>query len=275
MAPRRRAQDFALVGTAPFGGPIGTLKSVEGGYDSGFRVGAGYRFCEGMEVLFNYTHYHTSGDDAVLRAPPGQVVFATLTHPAAIVQVAGAKADNSINMNLFDLEVGRRVELSDHMGLRVFGGPRFANLDQKFTAVYTGGDVATDVVRRVLTFDGGGLRAGGEVTYECFQHVGVYMRGSASLLTGRFRSSLSETGNGLPVVRVEEKFDKVIPIADLGIGVRFEKGPLRLSVGYEFQNWFGMLEGFDFVDDAHPAKMTRRSGDLGFDGVVFRLEYLF
>ena len=101
------------------------------------------------------------------------------------------------------------------------------------------------------------------------------MRGSASLMTGRFRSSLSETGNGVPVVRVEEKFNKVIPIVDMGIGLRFEKGPLRIGVGYEFMNWFGMLEGFDFVDDAHPAKMSRRSGDLGFDGVVFRMEYLF
>jgi hypothetical protein len=48
-----------------------------------------------------------------------------------------------------------------------------------------------------------------------------------------------------------------------------------MSVGYEFSNWFGMLDALDFVDDAHPAKVGRRHGDLGFDGVVFRAEYVY
>ena len=95
------------------------------------------------------------------------------------------------------------------------------------------------------------------------------------MMTGRFRSGLSEVSNGLPIVNVSERFNKVVPTLDLGLGLSYQSGWLRLSVGYEFHNWFGVVEGFDFVDDAHPAKMARRSGDLGFDGVFFRAEMVF
>src|SRR5262249_15336099 len=45
-APRRRGQDYAIVGSAPLGTPIGTIRSTEGVYDPGFRIGAAYRFPE-------------------------------------------------------------------------------------------------------------------------------------------------------------------------------------------------------------------------------------
>ena len=114
-----------------------------------------------------------------------------------------------------------------------------------------------------------------DANFAVLDHLGLFVRGSAGLLTGRFRSSLDETANGAAIVNVVDRFDKVVPTSDLGIGMSYQRGGMKFTVGYEFQNWFGMVEGFNFVDDQHPSKMARRTGDLGFDGVFFRAELSF
>ena len=103
-SPRRRVQDYAIVGTAPLGTPIGTIRGVEGNYDPGFRIGVGYRLpgTDGLEVMGRYTYWHSAGNDAV-SAGGGSRVFPTLTHPAFIDEVGRASADNAINMNVFDV----------------------------------------------------------------------------------------------------------------------------------------------------------------------------
>jgi hypothetical protein len=203
-------------------------------------------------------------------------VFPTQTHPAFVTEVDSARATNSINLNVIDIEFARRFDPAEGTRLRAFFGPRFGNLDQKFTANYVGGDAAAgDQVRRKVTFDGGGLRVGGDADFALLEHLGLFVRGSASLLTGRFRSSLDETANGAAIVNVVDRFDKVVPTTDLGIGMSYNRGGMKFTVGYEFHNWFGIVEGMDFVDDQHPAKMSRRTGDLGFDGVFFRAEWSF
>lgn len=276
MASRSPGREYAIVGTTPVLGPVGVIKSVDSGnYNSGFRLGAGYRFPgEGVEVMFRYTFLHTSSGDSSA-APAGQTLFATETHPGLIVQVASARARTSVNLNLFDVEIGKRFDLSDSTTARLFAGPRFANIDQKFEATYQGGDVNRDDVRRRLFFDGGGVRAGGEVQWRFFDQVGTYFRGAGSLMTGRFRGDLSETGNGTPVVNVSEKFTRVVPNLEMGLGLMYQSGNWRMSVGYEFSTWFDMVDGIDFVSDAHPAKMGSKTGNLSFDGVVFRSELAF
>ena len=61
----------------------------------------------------------------------------------------------------------------------------------------------------------------------------------------------------------------------MGLGLLYQSGGWKLSVGYEFSTWFDMVDSIDFVDDAHPAKMGRKTGNLSFDGVVFRSELAF
>lgn len=271
VRPRRGGQDYAIVGGNPNWGPVGDIKSIEGGFDSGFRVGLGYRFAgEGWELGAWYTNYHVGGNDGV-----AGTVFPTLTHPALVTQVAEARASSSVNVNLVDVEFGRRAQVSEAVGLRLFVGARYANVDQTFQAAYSGGDVGRDEVWRRLSFDGGGARAGGEVGLRLTEGMGVYARGSTSLLAGQVRAGLAEFGNGVRVVDVTQRADRLIPVLDLGLGVSYQQERLRLAVGYDFQAWLNMAEAFTFVDDAHPAKFAVQSGTLGFDGVVFRAEWAY
>ena len=280
MTSRSSGREYAIAGTNPILGPIGTIKTVgTGNYNSGFRLGAGYRFPgEDVEVMFRYTFLHTTAGDGTTR-PGGQLLFATETHPGLIVQVDSASARSTVNLNLFDVELGKRIDFSESTTARLFAGPRFANIDQKFNAVYQGGDVTgnanRDDVRRRVYFDGGGVRAGGEVQWKFFDQIGTYFRGAGSLMAGQFRSDLTETGSGTPVVNVSEKFTRVVPNLEMGLGLIYQSGNWRMSVGYEFSTWFDMVDGIDFVSDAHPAKMGRKTGNLSLDGVVFRSELAF
>ncbi|MGL4554724.1 MAG: Lpg1974 family pore-forming outer membrane protein [Gemmataceae bacterium] len=273
-APRRRAQDYAILGTNPNFAPLGTVKTLEGGYDPGLRIGAGYRFASGVEATGVYTHWHTSADEFLTATAP-EKLFPTLTHPVFVSEATTARANNNVNMNVFDVELARRFEIGEGTKVRAFFGPRFANLDQSFTATYEGAVVASDTVRRKLTFDGGGMRVGGAADFRVLDSIGLFLRGSAGLMTGRLRSTLEETADSQPIVNVVERFNKVVPTADLGIGLSYNAGGMKMSFGYEFHNWFGVVEGIDFVDDMHPSKMSRRYSDLGFDGVFFRAELAF
>ncbi len=275
-APRRRAgQDYALVGTNTNVGPVGTVRTVDGDYDVGFRLGGGYRFGkDGLDVMARYTYWHGQREDAV-SAVPGGAVFTTLTNPGVVTAVNRASGNDVANLNIFDFEVGQAFHYGENVKGRVFIGPRFANVDQTFTATYTGRQVASSVVRRQSTFDGGGLRVGGEATFEIVQGFGFLVRGSAGMMTGRFRTNLNEVSNNTVVMDATERFNKVVPHADLGIGITYTWGVMKLAVGYEFLNFFGLVDTFDFADDVATGKMTRRTGDFGLDGIFARCEFTF
>jgi hypothetical protein len=275
IRPYRHGQDFAIVGANPNAGTIGVIHSVEGDYTSGLRFGAYYR-CPGehWDLGVVYTYMHNEQKSGV-GAGPGESVFPTLTFPGAVTAVAVAGANESVNVNVYDFEFGRTWHACDDLGLRFFVGPRFAGIDEKFFANYTGGQVNFDGVRRQMTFAGGGARVGGEATLKFWESFGLYARGSMSLLTGWFHSELAESANGVTVVNTSEKFHKLAPVAELGLGISYRVSWLRVSAGYEFINWFGLDDGIDFVDDVSPGKYRNRNNDLGFNGIVFRAELLF
>lgn len=274
LAPRRSGQTFAVVGTNHRWGPVGTVHSLDGNYDPGFRLTAAWRLTDDLDVRLGYAYFHGNADAAVTRPPTG-AVFPTLTHPTTLAMVDSATAANSVNFNLFDLELSKRIAVGDSIDLRLFAGPRYANLDQKLNVQYVVNAGVKDDVHRCLSFDGGGVRAGVDSQYRFLNDLGVYLRGSFALLAGQLRGHQYEDANGYGVTEVCERYTRVIPYADLGVGLSYERGRFRLSAGYEFAAWFGLVDGIDFVNDANPAKVSRSAGNLGFDGFVFRAEFAF
>jgi hypothetical protein len=274
LHPVRGNTDYAVLGTNPNWGPIGVVQHADGGFDSGFRIGAGYKWSNGFDTVFRFTYFHANADHMV-SGGNGIVVFPTMTFPAVVTQVNAAKGENSIDYNAYDLEFGRRWNTCDNVSLRWFVGPRVLELNQHQTGTYSGGQVAVDLVKRNVDWSGGGLRAGGEANYKFWEFMGVYLRGSASMMVGQFHSNLSENANGLPIVNVSETFTRVIPAVEMGVGVSFSKGSWRVTAGYEFINYFNMVNGMDFISDVHPGKLIEKAGDLGFHGLSFRATYLF
>jgi len=104
---------------------------------------------------------------------------------------------------------------------------------------------------------------------------GYRFTGSASLITGAFAGSQSEVANNAYILAITDKYVGIVPMTDLGLAVTYRHGGWNLSIGYEFQNWFNMLQGFNIVDDSNPAKLIREIGGIGFDGMALRAEYVW
>ena len=277
LKPYRRDLDFAILSPNANGDPEGSIQSDAWHSRAAFRIGAGWQAPNnGPDVGFYYTYLH---DDQVagLTAPPGGLLFATLTHPGSVAVVTSATADARLAYNVFDLEVSRRLGACDSVSVRPFGGLRFAEITQDLNAAYNGGDANRDTVSSHSKFDGGGLRAGAEVDWMLLDRVSLYGRAAGSLMVGDFQNTQTEFNNDgrTPLTNVNESFRKIIPVAELGFGVAYQGEHFRLSVGYEVVNWFNLIDTPDFVDDVHQGKLQRRVSDLGLDGLAVKAEFVY
>jgi hypothetical protein len=274
LKPHRRDLDFAIVNPGRTNDPEGSIQSVDWTTRSGFRAGAGYRAPDqGWEIGFFYTYFHDD-QTAFAASPNGGELFATMTHPGTIEFADRARAEASLSYNVFDLEAGRRFSVGEIVTLRPFGGARFAHIDQNVSVLYDGADANMDQVGSRLKFDGGGPRLGGEADWKFLEHFSLYGRAAGSLMIGDFRSQQTEVNNGGATVltNVSESFRKVVPVLEMGFGVGYEREHLRLSVGYEIIDWFGLVDTPAFINDVHQGKYTRNLSDLSLEGVAVRAE---
>lgn len=277
LKPHSQADEYAISNTASLNVPYGSIVYRDWSYRSAFRAGLGYRL-PGQEwsVGFYYTFLHdaTSGSTA---APDGGFLFATLTHPGTVSEVQAASADTSLNYNVYDLEIGRWCNLSNNFAVRFFGGGRFAHIDQNFTASYNGGDANQDVVAQRLHFNGGGFRIGADAFWNLIWGFSLFGRTNASLLGGDFNSQLVETNNAgaTTLTNFTDHLEKVVPVAEMAMGLGWQYNQLRLTAGYTFINWFGLVNVPTFVDDAHQGKFVRQTSDLSLEGLILRAEWWF
>jgi hypothetical protein len=277
LKPHSQDMDYAIANTNNLFEPYGSVVYRDWSFRSGMRVGLGYRLPgQAWSVGFYYTFLHdaTSGSTA---APDAGFLFATRTHPGTVTQVQTASADTSLNYNVYDLEVGRWCNLSNNFAVRFFGGGRSAHIDQNFTASYDGGDANQDMVAQRLHFNGGGFRIGADAYWNLLWGFSLFGRTNASLLGGDFNSYLVETNNAgaTTLTNFTDHIEKVVPVAEIAMGLGWRYHNLRLTAGYTFINWFGLVNAPTFVDDAHQGKFVRQTSDLSLEGLILRAEWWF
>jgi hypothetical protein len=279
LHPRRNALDFAVVSPDPNLTPGGTIQSLDWHTSSGFRVGAGYQLPgEPWQLGITYTYLH-SHDDRTVSAPSGGEAFATLTRGGGVDEVQTAAGSTNFDFNVIDLLAARPIDVCPTLNVRLYGGGRFAWIDQKLTAVYNGGfsGAVNDVVNSPVYFRGAGLTGGAQAFWKCYHNFGLYGRVTGSLLSGQFRNFLTEANNNgvTPIVDVREKYYQVVPVMELGLGVAWQGEHVRFSVGYELQNWFDMVNSPTFPSPVNIGLTGRRFSDLSLEGLAVQLAVLF
>jgi hypothetical protein len=276
LQPRRRASDFAIVDPNTDGKPQGPIESVFWDASSGLRVGGGYQILSsGWEIAAWYTYLHSHNDRALF-APAGGVLYATRTHPGFVDAVDTALGSSNLNYNVVDVEIGRRIEINDSFDLWLGGGARFAWIQQQMNLYYDGISAFQDHVSSPIRFDGAGLRFGGEGRWNLTRRLHLFGRAFGSILAGDFRTTLVETDNaGASIISdVEDRFQKLVPVCELGAGVGWQGENVRFRVGYEMINWFGLVDSPDFVHD-FSNKLSYRTSDLSLDGLMVELGFEF
>jgi hypothetical protein len=278
LKARRNALDFAIA-SDHVDIPSGTLESLDWDSRSAFRFGAAYQLpADHWWIGATWTYFH-SQDTRLLTSPPGGTLFATLTHAGGIDDVSTAFGASNIDYNVIDLDLSRKIEVANSLDLKLFGGGRFAWIDQKLDVTYNGGSLnaVNDHVSSPVFFRGAGLTVGGEGFWNVYRGAGLFAKVRGSLLSGQFRSLLTENNNnGLnTLVNVREKYYEIVPVTEIGLGIGYNGERLSLSVGYELSNWFNMVNSPDFPDGSGIGKLGRRSSDLTLEGLAVRLGLAF
>jgi hypothetical protein len=273
IRPSRRPNDFAIIDPANDLTPIGRVRAVNFDTSSGIRASIGYRAAgSAWESLFTYTYVHADGDRQAF-APDGGLIYPTLTRPGLVDNALAGAAGLSLNYHLYDLEAARRACLADAFAFRLGFGVRVAMIDHDLAAFYDGGDAAGALVRNRIDFDGAGPMVGGEGQWLLGRGFRLFGRARGALVVGDHTSRLEETNFGGLVVNaaVRERVVQTVPVLEMATGLAWEYRHVRLSVGYEVANWFGLIDSPSFVDDFAEGKLGRRRGDLGLEAIFFQL----
>lgn len=276
VRPRRQANDFAISSNQRLGVVDGQTQYMSWNTESGFKVTGGYQFQSGWDLSVGYFYVHSSGNSTAV-APAGGALYATLTNNT-FDDVSSATATGNLDYNFIDIEAGRTIQPTENLHLRVTAGGRIAWIDQQFSAIYNGGSMAAlnDFVSSPVHFSGAGPTVGAEGVWDVNQYFGFYGRGKGGILSGSFKSSLTETNNNGEVTfyNVTDKYDGLVPVVEVGIGGIIRKDHMHLKIGYELVNYFNMVDSLDFQSLSF-GKISRRMSDLSLEMLMIEFGLTF
>jgi len=284
MRARRQALDYVIQDPVLNSSVQGNLTSLNYDTNSAFRIDGGYRLGHGWEVGVDYLYFHTNASGSVVPSPGG-ALYATLTAPG-IDQVTSAAASTNLNLNIINVEMAKRLEFQDGFGLRLGAGLQVAEIQQKLIATYSGGTAGAnpDVVSNPINFSGIGIRVGGEGWWhapDCWttwaRGFGLYAKAYGTLLSGDFHTVDQEiaAGGTQVITDLSDKFEKIVPVTELGIGAGWASRNVMFRVGYELTNFFGLVDNVDFVDSNSFGKTSHRTSDLSLEALVISLGFFY
>lgn len=294
FTPRGNPSAVAETRPGPGTGKYSDTVFIPGGFESGFRFGASWIDpVREVDMALRYTYYSWQSDIwSYSPVSPSPIFYPYYPNPAAmsgnsttsliaypsgglnpllmaptyVGPVAQVSARSNIIFQFADLEFAKSFRPDERIDFRVFAGPRYAYLSQSLQAQYTGGSVASaDYGSRVM-FNGAGMRIGGDARANLFRNLGVRLWGSASVLAGAYEGRVDQSINGNNIASMRETVPGAVPILDGGIGIVLGDSRVGLTIGYEFQSWLNVLQGYSGTYDTYQTRLQRQYGNLGFDG---------
>ncbi|HSX03216.1 MAG TPA: Lpg1974 family pore-forming outer membrane protein [Rhabdochlamydiaceae bacterium] len=255
--------------------------SPEFKWKPGFKIGLGYYTThDGWDVNLLWTHYNgratksvdDESDTNVTLLPLWSAFGPATDAGGTILWASQANTSLRIDLNLYDLELGREFYTSKMLTLRPHIGFRGATIYQKYEIDYLGGiwdgspslltgGPFTNEVNMKNRFYGGGVRAGLDTNWwfgccpldACPSNWGFFGNLALSLIYGKFKvehkefnqSPLAVTGFAkTPILETDENFHSVRAMLDLALGIewlslfRDSNYGIQFQLAWEFHQFF-------------------------------------
>lgn len=286
-------------------------------YDPGFRIGfANYCACDCWDFAVNWTHFHTKARsrgftdiDPTVGAPSVRFIsdWERVVQPDFFPQLATGRY--SLNLDLVDIEFGRKFYVSDCFVLRPDFGLRIARINQSFryaseSNVATAPEPFTDFAtfsKSRCNFLAIGPRVGLDVELRLGCGLTVFGCGAGSIVFGKFDNHSRETAfdfttSSAPVIGEFDYEQKSKAhrcsraITDLAFGIKWDRcyewcgrcHPVTLAFAWEHHAFFNM-NNFNFKargltgELGAPEFLTteRKHGDLFTQGLTVSLAFGF
>jgi hypothetical protein len=242
-----------------------TLESLDYDRDNGLRVGLGYLFDSGWDVGWNYTYFRTSAAGAIDQAVnPGLVLIATRSYFDLAVDSVAAQAD--LDYQVHDIEAGRRLIVTDNTDVRLFGGFRWAKIDQAERQQYTyQGELQSPVTGTIdgrSELEAYGIRLGAQTQWTTRWGLGLFGRLAGSVLVGSFDVQQQEVDEVEgTILNFSDEYYQAVPGVEAAVGASWTWRAWEVAGGYEMTTWFNLAE------------IERSSYDLILDGFFLRVAY--
>ncbi|MBS0622559.1 MAG: hypothetical protein JSR80_06340 [Verrucomicrobia bacterium] len=262
--------EWSFFGAQPPTAPSLLPRAADSGahYAPGYRLGLSYARCSDISVY--WTHYSSTAT-SVLPARPGMGIIPLFPvsnsgHP--FVNTGGsARTTWKLNYNIADLEVGhvmrkREVQFRPHLGVRV------AWIHQNVNALYTPiifpfsptVSVGNLLSKNNNHFCGGGLRIGGDGSWNFWRGFSLFGKSGLSLLYGKFNvlrreffvTPMTAGAVAFPPGTQRDaaamRFYGMSPAADLTGGMswcgRCSCVEVKISLAWECQIWWSQNRGY-------------------------------
>lgn len=249
----------------------GPLIKVRPDFKPGLRAGGGYHFSKVGDLRIVYSHLETRDTSSVTEPPNGQI-WTTLDQGTFLRKADSASAADEFAYRVLDLEVGGHVKVLNRVGLRAFGGLRYAYIRRDLIVHYFGDafSVGGDRVELKNKFSGLGLRGGLDGNFAIGNGFLLETNLAGAFMAGNYHSRLLQTNDTLPNEIIEDA-RKLIPALETSLGFGYERQisdhlTLNAALGYRFESWFGLLDPL-VLDDPQVPVNTK---NLTLDGLFFR-----
>jgi hypothetical protein len=290
-------QSFAILSTDE--GSIlatGSNKIIQSKYQASFKLGAGYSPGGPRDYLISYQRFKNEGSAKLIppfEQPDGNAfvqLIASLAPPAFGQDAVSASAKDDFRYSALDVEAGENLAVGEQLSLRLFGGLRYADLNEHLQAFYFGGDfdpVQGGRSNSDYGYWGVGPRLGAAGRYPLLWGFHLFGQAAVSLLVGEQEAEIGfvdpfvdDSEATLDAFLHRDNGVRVIPALDMRAGLGWqhligEWGTFFVDGGYEFSNYFGVVEQLGWGPSEAPGAVTDSTGDFGFDGFFFRGGFRF
>ena len=285
----------------------GEAKGMDFDMGLGFRIGIGYNFNrDGWDLNGEYTHFSDGNSTKVSVSGCGSDSITPL-RGALCPEIHGesgsgwvathGKSHFDIDLNTFDIELGRNYFLSHDLSMRPFFGVRAAWIDFEQVTRYCGGPNSTgnfcgaslvSLGRNTLKvfeesyFKGVGAEMGFQSKWFLAKGFSFYADALGSLLYGFFRVEHKESITSSTNRRIDltANTHKMVPTAHCQGGIAYdfffddERQHLGFSLGYDGQYYWRANQMIK-IDDAGPIKYERWSEDFSLHGLAIQARWDF
>jgi hypothetical protein len=255
-----------------------TLIDVQLDYEDGYRVRGAYQTACGWELAAVFTDYHTSGETTIVDVDgAGIAVIHDTRLPIDGTTYQQATGAYSFDLQIIDAEFAKVITLDCCTDLRLFGGFRFADIEQHLRAIYQIAPGVIDTFNEDVNARLYGIRVGSEGEWCFCRRLGLYGRLAGSILTGsvhhNYQATLAAGGNGEtgPI----HLFQGAIPVLEVAAGVKYHYCGWEIAAGYEASSWFGLSKSMRPMDDVDETRFSNEQFDIVLQGWTFRVGRMF
>jgi hypothetical protein len=234
--------------------------------NSGIRAEIGYRFASQWDVGWRFTHFDSLG----VYNGPGAF---QPQNPIA----GGLEARGAFRYNVHDLEIGRTIEMTDSVDLRLFGGFRWATLGLNRSAIAydplpppSSFPIVRDLGNTIETIDAYGMGLGAEARWNV-GHAGFYLFGRGEMfgLVGVGTRQIAPDPSEIPVEpQGPFHLTQALIAAEAAVGLGWRRGHWDFCGGYEINVWPSV-----FTPAGQSSSWPESREDMVLDGWFLRATF--